>query len=100
MKSQWKKNLLGYIAVAVVCVMIGSAVTLCMNPVASAEDNTQTVVVTSPFTQAIAEVRDSVVGISNYQLVRYSNTNTWGNYFGYPFNGYGRGNGNNNNSEP
>ena len=100
MKSQWKKNLLGYIAVAVVCVMIGSAVTLCMNPVASAEDNTQTVVVTSPFTQAIAEVRDSVVGISNYQLVRYSNTNTWGNYFGYPFNSYGRGNGNNNNSEP
>ena len=86
MKSLWKKNLLGYIAVAVVCVMIGSAVTLCMNPVANAEDNTQTVVVTSPFTQAIAEVRDSVVGISNYQLVRYSNTNTWGNYFGYPFN--------------
>ena len=100
MKFQWKKNLLGYMAVAVACVMIGSAVTLCMNPVASAEDNTQTVVVTSPFTQAIAEVRDSVVGISNYQLVRYSNTNTWGNYFGYPFNGYGRGNGNNNNSEP
>ena len=100
MKFQWKKNLLGYIAVAVVCVMIGSAVTLCMNPVANAEDNTQTVVVTSPFTQAIAEVRDSVVGISNYQLVRYSNTNTWGNYFGYPFNSYGRGNGNNNNSEP
>ena len=78
MKFCWKKNLLGYIAVAVVCVMIGSAVTLCMNPVASAEDNTQTVVVTSPFTQAIAEVRDSVVGISNYQLVRYSNTNTTG----------------------
>ena len=99
MKFQWKKNLLGYIAVAVVCVMIGSAMTLCVNPVASAEDNRQTVVVTSPFTQAIAEVRDSVVGISNYQLVRYSNTNSWGNYFGYPFYGYGRGNGNNNNIE-
>ncbi|MGN1020284.1 MAG: S1C family serine protease [Aristaeellaceae bacterium] len=98
MKSRWKKNLLGYVAVAVVCMMIGSAVTLCVNPVASAEDNTQTVVVTSPFTQAIAQVRDSVVGISNYQLVRYStNSNTWGGYFGY---GYGGRGGNSTTTEP
>ena len=99
MKSQWKKNLLGYIAVAIVCTMIGSAVTLCGNPVASAENNTQTVVVTSPFTQAIAQVRDSVVGISNYQLVRYStNSNTWGSYFGYGF-GYGGRGGNSGSTE-
>ncbi len=91
MKRMWKKNLLGYIAVAVVCVMIGSAATLATNPTAQAED-TQKVVVTSPFTQAIAQVQDSVVGISNYQMVRYgSSGSTWGDYFGFGFGNRGSG---------
>ncbi|MGN0780044.1 MAG: S1C family serine protease [Aristaeellaceae bacterium] len=83
MKTRWVKKLLGYVAVAVSCMMIGSAVTLSTNPVANAENNVQTVVVTSPFTQAIAQVRGSVVGISNYQQVRYSTRDSWSNYFGY-----------------
>lgn len=100
MKYQWKKNLLGYIAVAVVCVMIGSAVTLVDRPVAQAENTTQTVVVTSPFTAAIAEVRDSVVGVSNYQEVRYSNRNSLDDFFSYGFGfGYGYGNGSRGNDD-
>ena len=91
MKMNWKKNLLGYVAVAVVCVMIGSTMTLCLNPVANAESTAQTVIVTSPFTQAIAQVRDSVVGVSNYQEVRYSNRNSLDDFFGFSF-GYGYGN--------
>ncbi|MBQ8654146.1 MAG: trypsin-like peptidase domain-containing protein [Clostridia bacterium] len=92
MKFNWKKHLLGYIAVAMVCVMVGSAVTLTSQPVAVAEETT--VVVTSPFTAAIAQVRDSVVGVSNYQEVRYSNRNSLEDFFGYGFGyGYGYGNG-------
>lgn len=90
MKATWKKNLLGYLAVAVACMMIGSAITLTAKPVAVAEDNQTTTIVTSPFTAAIAEVRDSVVGVSNYQEVRYSNRNSIQDFFGY---GYGYGNG-------
>ncbi len=49
---------------------------------ASAEEGeTTTVVVTSPFTKAIAEVRGSVVGVNNYQSVRgygYGYGNRWG----------------------
>ena len=65
---------------------------------ASAEDR---VVVTSPFTEAVAKVRGSVVGINNYQNVRYSNFGygDFGSFFGWGFgdgfgNGYGNGNGN------
>jgi len=84
MKFQWKKNLLAYTAIAVVCVMIGSAVTLTHQPTAQAENTAQ--VVTSPFTAAIAQVKDSVVGISNYQNVRYTNRgNSWADYFGFGF---------------
>lgn len=86
MKFQWKKHLLGYVAVAVVCVMIGSAVTLSLQPTAQAENPAAPQVVTSPFTAAIAQVKESVVGISNYQLVRYSNpSNNWADYFGFGF---------------
>lgn len=94
MKFQWKKHLIGYTAVATTCIMIGSAATLAMNPVASAENQTQQVVVTSPFTQAIHDVRDSVVGVSNYQMVRYRTGGSWEDYFGGYF-GYGNGNRNN-----
>ena len=70
---------------ALVCLMIGSAMTLA--PFANAE--TVTVIHTSPFTQAVADVRDSVVGVSNYQTVTYSG---YGYGFGYGY-GYGYGDG-------
>lgn len=98
MSMNWKKHLLGYAAVAVACVMIGSALTLTQHPTAQAE-NTAPVVVTSPFTQAIAQVHDSVVGVSNYQQVRYSNRNTFDDFFGFGF-PYGYGNGGREDSQP
>jgi len=94
MKKNWTRHLLGYVAVAVVCVMVGSAVTLTMQPVAQAENTVVTTVVTSPFTAAIAQVRESVVGVSNYQMVRYSNRNSLDDFFGFGF-GFGYGNGRN-----
>ena len=49
----------------------------------------------SPFTAAVQQVRNSVVGVSNYQTVRYG---SYGNnfYFGY---GFGYGNGRNNDQQ-
>ena len=96
-----KRHLLGYVAIALVCMMVGSTITLVQSPTAQAEETT--VVVTSPFTAAIAEVRDSVVGVNNYQTVRYSNGNSYGlddffDSFGFGgfggFGGYGNGYGN------
>ncbi|MBR2717668.1 MAG: trypsin-like peptidase domain-containing protein [Clostridia bacterium] len=94
-----KKHLLGYVALTLVCVMIGSAVGITTAPAAQAE----TTIVTSPFTAAIAEVRSSVVGVNNYQNVRYSNRNSYSieDFFGDfgfggfgGFGGYGNGYGN------
>lgn len=87
------KHLIGYVAIALVCVMLGSALTLTLNPAAQAENTAAptTVVVESPFTAAIAKVHGSVVGINNYQTVRYSTGGR--NYFGFGY-GYGNGNGN------
>ena len=96
MKKMMSKKVLGVIALALVCVMAGTV--LGMNrPAAQAE----TVVLTSPFTAAIAEVRDSVVGVNNYQIVsNYSNGYGYGNgsggsgSYGFPwdyFFGYGNG---------
>ena len=91
------QKLMGGIALGLTCAMIGAGATVAaQNTTASAEAvpaaNTTTVV-TSPFTAAVQQVRDSVVGVSNYQTVRYGN---YGNnfYFGYGF-GYGNGRGNN-----
>ena len=52
------KHLMGYVAIALVCVMLGSALTLTLNPAAQAENTAAptTVVVESPFTAAIAKV--------------------------------------------
>lgn len=79
------RRLLGYVAVALVCVMVGSGLTLALDGQAQAEavktSDTTTVVVTSPFTEAIAQVRGSVVGVSNYQTVRYTTYSGFG--FGY-----------------
>ena len=93
MKATFKKHFLGYVAIALVCMMLGSAVTLTAYPSAQAEGTTQTVIHTSPFTEPVAKVRDSVVGVANYQIVRYSNRSTspFDDFFGFPFGGYGYG---------
>ena len=83
MTNRKTRKVLGYIALALVCVMTGAAIGMSW-PQATAEP--ETVILTSPFTAAIAEVRDSVVGVNNYQIV-----NTYGNgYGGYGY-GYGFG---------
>ena len=91
MKATFKKHFLGYVAIALACMMLGSAVTLTAYPSAQAEGTTQTVIHTSPFTEPVAKVRDSVVGVANYQIVRYSNRSTspFDDFFGFPFGGYG-----------
>ncbi len=85
------RRFIGCVALALSCIMIGSALTLSANPYASAEENVTTVVHTSPFTAAIAQVRDSVVGVSNYQEVTYGSYGSGygGFYFGFGY-GYGR----------
>ncbi len=50
--------------------------------------------ISSPFTVVSEKVRDSVVGINNYQIQR----NNYYNYYGFGF-GYGYGNRGNNNAE-
>ena len=89
------------IALAMV-VLVSGTVMLQGHSSAAAEDNK--VIVTSPFTAAVAEVKDSVVGVRNYQVVRYSNNGygsfgDWGNFFGFGNwgNGYGYGDGYGNN---
>ena len=88
MNTNRKHRMLSIVALALACVMLGSGIALGSQSAASAE--TQTVVLTSPFTAAVAEARPSVVGVNNYQTVRYSNYyDGWGSFFyGY---GYGRG---------
>lgn len=87
--STKRNRVLSYVALAVSCVMIGSGLTMASAPKAVAENPVQSVVVTSPFTAAVAEVRPSVVGVSRYEMVNYSNySNGFGNfYFGYGFGG-------------
>ena len=107
MRKGLNGRLMGVVALALVCVMAGTALGT-MAQGAQAE----TVVLTSPFTEAITKVRDSVVGVNNYQLVssgngNYGNGYGYGNGFGYfPWgyfgfgdfgNGYGYGYGNGNN---
>ena len=90
MSKAFRKHILGYIAVALVCAMAVTAVAVFHSPNrASAE----TVVLTSPFTEAVAKVRDSVVGVNNYQLVTYSGSQG-GSYYDFPwdyFFGFGSG---------
>ena len=89
------RRFIGCVALALSCIMIGSAITLTTGH-ANAE-NVTTVVHTTPFTAAITQVRDSVVGVSNYQQVTYGN---YGNGFGSFFFGYGYGYGNGREQEP
>ena len=88
------RRIFGVIALALSCVMIGSALTLTPDTIAQAE-NVTTVIHTSPFTAAVAQVRDSVVGVSNYQNVTYGGSNGYNFYFGF-----GYGSGGNRNQEP
>ena len=89
------RRFIGCVALALSCIMIGSAITLTTGT-ANAE-NVTTVIHTSPFTAAITEVRDSVVGVSNYQHVTYGN---YDNGFGSFFFGFGYGYGNGREQEP
>ena len=87
-----KKIAVSVLAVCAAFALVIGGMSLNNRSVASAEESTATVV-TSPFTAAIAEVKDSVVGVSNYQLVRYSNNfGGWGSYFGWGDFYGGRGN--------
>ncbi len=92
MKGNFKKHLLGYIAIAIVFTMAGASITMLATDGNGANAEAQRLAtkiegtVTSPFTAAIAAVRDSVVGVSNYTTYNY------GGYGGYGFNLPGRNN--------
>ena len=101
MKKLFSKKALGLIALALVCVMAGTVLGA-SQPKAQAD----TVVLTSPFTEAVAKVHDSVVGVNNYQIVNnggYGYGNGYGSgsdgsygfpwdfFFGYGNGGYGNG---------
>ena len=102
MKKILNKKVLGYAALALACVMLGSVMTSVLQPSAVAETNLTPVA--SPFTAAIALVKDSIVGVNNYQVVNYNYGNNygygfpWSDFYGYGY-GYGNGNGNNRRSE-
>ena len=92
MKQILNKRVMGIIALALVCVFAGTVIGA-SQPAANAEEK---VVLTSPFTEAIAKVRDSVVGVNNYQIVNnYGNGyDNFGGYFPWSYFGYGNGYGN------
>ncbi len=91
MRKIMNKKVLGVIALALVCVFAGTVIGA-SQPSASAEEK---VVLTSPFTEAIAKVRDSVVGVNNYQIVNnnYGGYDNFGGYFPWSYFGGGYGNG-------
>ncbi len=108
MKRILNTKLMGIVALALVCVFAGTVIGA-SQPAANAEEK---VVLTSPFTEAIAKARDSVVGVNNYQIVNnygngfgsygygfgYGYGYGYGNPYGYGNGGYGNGNGNQQNS--
>jgi len=89
-----KKNFFGYAAIVLTLVMVTVTAFAFTQPSAEAEAVTiseNVTIVTSPFTEAVKKVRDSVVGVNNYTM-----QTTGGGYdpffgFGFPF-GYGYGN--------
>ena len=85
MKLNWRKHGIGYLAIALVITMVGFAAFNSFGAKAESgtTDTANTVVVTSPFTEASKEVKSSVVGVSNYQMVRYSTGGSWSWGFGY-----------------
>jgi serine protease Do len=100
MKDHLKKHLLGYIAVALVFTMAGASLTLLTANGGNASAEQQRLAtkiegtVTSPFTAAIAAVRDSVVGVSNYTTNNYSGFGRFGGFdFNFPGQDQNGGNG-------
>ena len=89
MKKILNKKMFAWISLALVCVLAGTFIGSGVR--ASAADETR-VVLTSPYTEAIAKVGDSVVGVNNYQIV-----NNYGNggydIYGFPWSYFGFGNG-------
>ena len=86
MKKILNKKVMGIVALALVCVLAGTVIGS-TQPAAVAEEK---VVLTSPFTEAIAKVRGSVVGVNNYQIVN----NYGGGYDYFPWSYFGGGFGN------
>ncbi|NLB91055.1 MAG: PDZ domain-containing protein [Clostridiales bacterium] len=94
MKNFWKKTL-PYIAIALTFTMIGAGVTLIAGNVNSPSAQAEAVqlatkiegTVSSPFTDAVQAVRASVVGVSNYGTVTYSNSNynPFNYFFGFDY---------------
>ncbi len=82
-----KKQLIGFVALAMVCVLIGTGVGMVTANRATAQEGGTKLegVVESPFTKAVEAVHDSVVGVSNYKTYQTSN---------YGYYGYGRSRGN------
>ena len=102
MKKILNKKFAGYLALAVACLFLGS--TLMASQPASAANSVMTASSSSPFVEPISRVKNSVVGVNNYQLVSNNYGNGYGNGYGYfPWGdffgfggGYGNGYGNNN----
>lgn len=103
MRNNMKKHVFGYVAIAVALAMVvvTSVSLFQMQATAGAEAVTiseNATVVTSPFTEAVQKVRQSVVGVNNYTT--YSRNNNYYYGFGYGF-GYddGRGGGEDSNRQ-
>lgn len=84
---QNKRNVLGYVGIvlALTVVVGASTVFFQMRPTAAAEAVTvseRATVVESPFTQAVKQVRDSVVGVNNYAR---TSSRSNGFYYGFGF---------------
>lgn len=95
-----KKNLFGYLAVALTLAMVvTTGVSVVHTPAAQAEAVTLTenaTIVTSPFTAAVQKVHGSVVGVTNYVHYQPSNSYNYSNpfsnpFFGFPFGSFGFG---------
>lgn len=98
MMNTTKKKLLGYVSIAVALMLVvgGFVVYSRMGTEASAEAvqiAEAATVVSSPFTEAVTKVKDSVVGVNNYTAA-----SNYG-YFGFDDNGgFGNNGGNGNNN--
>ena len=85
------RKMMGCIALGLTCAMIGAGATMAAQNTSAAAE----AVTAANSTTTVQQVRNSVVGVSNYQTVRYG---SYGNnfYFGY---GFGYGNGRNNDQQ-
>ena len=83
--SKSMKKMVGMIALALVCALTATGLMTFRSPSAASAE-TEKVIVTSPFTAAIAKVRNSVVGVNNYQIVNTYGSSSGSN--GYDYGGY------------